>query len=224
MAERAEARRCRRGWYRVSSASVSRVASISRPKGTADGQAVSQPRHCTQVSITSMKGRRPAGHRGAPGAWPRCGPGASSAPPRRPEGGAVGQAQPAGDAGGELVLVDRQLHSGATLGRGWHRAAGRGQGVAARVEAAAGVEHGLDPAVQLDHLGTGRRCRRRRAPMDHAHPDLRHEGAVGRPEAGRARRAATTGGAAAAAAGRPRRPGRSARPRRARRRRRRCTR
>ena len=35
--------------------SVSRVASMSRPKGTADGQAVSHPRHCTHVSIMSIK-------------------------------------------------------------------------------------------------------------------------------------------------------------------------
>jgi hypothetical protein len=32
---------------------VARVDSISRPKGTLDGQAVSQPRHCTHVSIES---------------------------------------------------------------------------------------------------------------------------------------------------------------------------
>ena len=63
-----------------------RVGSIRRPNGTPDGQAVSQPRHWTQVSIERTNdvvgGRaRPT----APGAWPPPGRGAT-APPRRSPG------------------------------------------------------------------------------------------------------------------------------------------
>ncbi len=51
-------RRRHHGWYprRRSAASATRVDSMSRPNGTADGQAVSHPRHPTQVSMAWMNG------------------------------------------------------------------------------------------------------------------------------------------------------------------------
>ena len=45
------ARRCQPGVIRPAPASAARVPSIRWPNGTALGQAVSQPRHCTHVSI-----------------------------------------------------------------------------------------------------------------------------------------------------------------------------
>ena len=88
-----------------------RVPSMSRPKGTPDGQAVSQPRHCTQVSMKSTNS--PSG--GAPSHWtarmaamrPR---GESRLLARHPVRRAVGQAQAAADAGRQLVVDQVQVH------------------------------------------------------------------------------------------------------------------
>ncbi len=56
------ASRCQRGVMMCRSARVWRVDSINRPKGTPLGQAGSQPRHCTHVSIE----RTTSSSRGAP--------------------------------------------------------------------------------------------------------------------------------------------------------------
>ena len=88
---------------------AARVSSIRWPNCTPDGHAASQPRHCTHSFIARQEGvvdRRAAlldcAHR-------------RDAPPRRRDleagdavGRAVRQAQPARDAGDELVLVEPQ--------------------------------------------------------------------------------------------------------------------
>ncbi len=57
--------RCHHGVNRPAAASESRVPSISRPKGTLDGHAVSHPRHCTHASMKPTN----AASGGAPSQW-----------------------------------------------------------------------------------------------------------------------------------------------------------
>ena len=85
---------------------------------------------------------------------------------RHPVRGAVGQAQPAGDAGGQVVVGDAEVHQPAPPRR---------ERVAAGGQAAGGVEQVLDPPVELDHRGGHRARRLRCRGVDDAHAHLGHE-------------------------------------------------
>ena len=84
------------------------LPSMSRPNGTDDGHADSQARHCTQVCISRAKVAS-----GAPGLVDGAhggdaAPGGEALLAGHPVGRAVGQAQAAGDARGQVVGVDAE--------------------------------------------------------------------------------------------------------------------
>ena len=136
---------------------TSRVPAISRPNGTPDGQAVSQPRHCTHVSMKPTN----ASSTGAPCSTARIAA-------MRPAGEAAPRRSPgrSGSAAGTARSPRRW--------RGRRRRGPAGSAPAsprrpARVEPAGRVEGGLQPAVQVDHHrverpAPGRAARRARCP------------------------------------------------------------
>ena len=124
----------RRGWI------AARAPSMRCPNGTEDGHATSQPRHTRHASIAevnSVVDGRAAElhrlHRGDPAARRR------DLESGDPVGGTRGQAEPAGDARDQLVLVEPEVH-----------AALRNCGKPTGVELARRVERILDPIGHRD--------------------------------------------------------------------------